>query len=134
LKLSYKASADAADKSLKSKDVTNNTTTENKTEETVETAEIKTDTQELSLAPVPVYTNDSQNNSIDYTKLATTIIDAIKTVKLTSTEWKQFADTVAEPISKALATPIPVNLKINNDNKTAGSSQFIVNRPPTYGA
>jgi len=134
LKLSYKATADAADKSLKSKDVTNNTTTENKTEETVETAEIKTDTQELSLAPVPVYTNDSQNNSIDYTKLATTIIDAIKTVKLTSTEWKQFADTVAEPISKALATPIPVNLKINNDNKTAGSSQFIVNRPPTYGA
>ena len=134
LKLSYKATADAADKSLKSKDVTNNTTTENKTEETVETAEIKTDTPELSLAPVPVYTNDSQNNSIDYTKLATTIIDAIKTVKLTNTEWKQFADTVAEPISKALSTPIPVNLKINNDIKPAGSSQFIVNRPPTYGA
>lgn len=74
--------------------------------------------------------NTNQTNAIDYTKLATTIIDAIKTIKTTNTEWKEFADTVSGPITKALSTPLPVTVTVKNDKP---QSDFAMNSNRKYG-
>lgn len=75
--------------------------------------------------------NNSQTNVIDYTKLAKTIIDAIKTIKPTNTEWKEFADTVSQPISKALSTPVPVTVTVKNNDRL--NNDFAMNSNKRYG-
>lgn len=74
--------------------------------------------------------NTNQTHAIDYTKLATTIIDAIKTIKTTNTEWKEFAATVSGPITKALSTPLPVTVTVKNDKQ---NSDFAMNSNRKYG-
>ena len=88
-------------------------------------------TVETKPEAIPTKTNTLSTNAIDYTKLANTIIEAIKTIKPTNTEWKEFADTVSQPITKALSTPVPVTVTVKNDNKL--NTDFAMNSKRQYG-
>lgn len=82
------------------------------------------------LEPVATKPPTTSTSTIDYTKLANTIIEAIKTIKTTNTEWKEFADTVSGPITKALSTPLPVTVTVKNDKI---NSDFAMNSNRKYG-